>query len=59
MYAANEIQYCYGKSSIQQEEEYFVQQFGYDINKREVKSYIWGLAAYGAQNWELRKLYQK
>jgi hypothetical protein len=49
----------HGKSSIQQEEDSFHQQTGFNLRKKLVKCYIWSVALYGAETWTLWKAEQK
>jgi hypothetical protein len=57
MYTNNYIQYCHGKSVIQQSGSYTST---LDINRNKlVKCYTWRITLLGAESWALRTVDQK
>jgi hypothetical protein len=50
------MQYCHGKSSIQQQEGSFQHKIELKLRKKPIKFYIWSIALCGAETWTLREV---
>jgi hypothetical protein len=46
---------CHGASSIEQEDDYFLQQTGFSLRKKLAKCYFWSIASCNAETWTLLK----
>jgi len=53
------MQDFHGKIGIHEEEDFFTRKFGLNLRKKMVTCYIWSIALYGAETWQLLKLGQK
>ena len=53
------MQYCHGKSSIQQEEDPFTSKLDLNLRNKLVKCYIYSIAMYDIKTWTIRKVDQK